>query len=298
MAWYNPVDWAQSGYNAVKGGIQTITSDPGAEAERRRRALLYQQAQQAGRFANQAQGNFTGLGLQGQNALAGLQRLAQGQDSVSAEQLRQGLQQNVAAQRSLAASASPRNAAAAARTAAIQSGRLGAGLAGQQALAGLQERQQAQQQYAGLLQGLRGQDLQATLGSRQTAVQGYGAGNAGEPEKSWLEKYGPSITGGLGALAQFSDRRLKTDVRDGYGAATRAIDSLSPMSYRYRDPALGGDRQLGVMAQDLERAGLGHAVINTPRGKMVKGATLATANTGMIAALARRVGKLEGKRGK
>jgi len=172
-------------------------------AEKRRRNLLYGQAAEAGGEADESYTSYRGLGDRGLGALDYLQGQAQGLNSVSAEQLRQGLQQNMAAQQSMAAGASPQNAAMAARTAAIQSARLGAGLAGQQSIAGLQERQQAQAAYASLLQGLRGQDLSAALGSRQNAMTGYGAANVGAPQKSWLEQYGPAIQGGLQAYAMY-----------------------------------------------------------------------------------------------
>ena len=51
-----------------------------------------------------------------------------------------------------------------------------------------------------LINAQRAQDLQVALGSRNTAVTGYGAGNAGAPEKSAIEKYGPMIVGALGAV--------------------------------------------------------------------------------------------------
>jgi hypothetical protein len=140
-------------------------------------------------FANAAQGNYNMAtdqlqGTYGQlgEAMKYQQGLARGENSVSAEQLRQSLQQNLAAQRSMAAAASPNNAAMAARTAAMQQGKLGSGLAGQQATAGLQERNQAMTQYGqlggtlGQLQlGVRGQDVNAALGARQSAINAQAA---------------------------------------------------------------------------------------------------------------------------
>src|SRR5689334_5654655 len=168
--------WGTAG-GAVVGGLAGLFSgDGGADADKRRKNLLYQQAQEAAGEGDETYQSYRDLGARGAGALDYLQGQAQGQNSVSAEQLRQGLQQLYGQQRSMAAGASPRNAAMAARTASIQSARLGQGMAGQQALAGLQERQQAVAAYANLRQGLRGQDLNATLGSRQNAMTGYGAG--------------------------------------------------------------------------------------------------------------------------
>lgn len=302
------MDWGNLGLNALNaivpptaliGSTQgsvardTLGNDPGADAERKRKELLYDQAAAAGGFARQGQRGYSQLGQRGTGALDYLQGLSQGQNSVSAEQLRQGLQQNQAAQQSFAAGASPQNAAMAARTAMMQSSRLGSAMAGQQAVAGLQERNQAMQQYAGLLEALRQQELQAALQSRQNAMQGYGAQNAGAPEKSWLEKYGPPIQSGASAIAA-SDRRLKTDVKDGDAHARSAAERLGSHLFKYKDGQYGKGQQFGVMAQELERAGLGHAVIDTPGGKMVHGAKLAASTAAMVGSLARRLAKLEG----
>lgn len=260
-----------------------------------RQALLAQQGGIAGQFADKSQAGYAEYGKQGQSALDALRRQASGQDSVSAEQLRQALGQQYAQQRSYAAGASPRNAAGAARTAAIQTGRAGTAMAGQQAAAGLQERQQANAAYGNLLGTMRGQDLSAALQSRQNANAGYGAAPF-VPQKSWIEQYGPAITGAIAAYASAaSDRRLKTDVKDGTEDADRMLKALRDraVSYKYKDAKRHGEGEYtGMMAQDLQRAG-SRAVVDTPGGKMVHGARLATENTAMLAALAKRVAKLE-----
>ena len=270
-----------------------LDQDPGAEAEKLRKQALYGQAGAAGQFADRSQQDYRHLGVQGQGALAALQRQAQGQDSVSAMQLQQAMQANLAQQQSMAAGGSPRDAAMRARTAAIQSGRINYGMAGQQAIAGQQERNQANAQYGQLLQGLRGQDLNATLGSRQTAVTGYGAANAGTPEKSNMEKYGSAISGGLGAMIM-SDKRTKKGIRSGDRDANKALDTLRAYTYAYKQKKHGEGKQLGTTTQDLKRAGLGQAVVQTPEGEAVHGGKLAGANTAMLAALNRRVARLEG----
>ncbi|HKP06411.1 MAG TPA: tail fiber domain-containing protein [Microbacterium sp.] len=304
----NMVNWGRIGLGLATGGMSEAgglrsvadaagfnpMSDPGAAQEKERRKLLYQQAASSGQFADQGQQNFGQLGAAGNANIAGLQQLANGQGSIAAEQLRQGLQQNQAAQQSMAAGASPQNAAMAARTAAIQSARLGAGLAGQQAIAGLQERAQAQGQLAGAIQGLRGQDLNAALQGRQNAIAGYGGYvTPMSPEKSWLEKYGPAIQSGASAAALLSDRRAKKNIRDGSVDAARALKGLKAFSYEYKDEGNGKGRRVGVMAQDLEKAGLKHTVIDTPGGKMVHGGHLATAVAAMMPVVAKRLDKLE-----
>lgn len=179
----------------------------------------------------------------------------------------------------------------AARTAMMNNARLGAGMSGAASLAGIQERNAAQQALNQSILQQRGQDSQVALGSRQNAVNAYGGV---DPAQSFLSQYSNQITGGLGALAKFSDKRLKEDIEDGSDEANRAMKGLRAFTYKYKDQRLGKDRELGILAQDLERAGLKHTIIETPRGKAVHGAALATANTSMLSALEKRVAKIEG----
>lgn len=154
-----------------------------------------------------AASGFAGQGEQGYGAMTDelakqrqfLMDLASGKHSVSAEQLRQGAQQNIAGQRSMAASARPGNAAMAARTAMMNSGRINSGLAGQTALAGLQERQNAQQALAQMNLGQRGQDIQVGLGGRGLAMGGLGTILNIPKEPSWYDKLLGAATGLGGA---------------------------------------------------------------------------------------------------
>lgn len=333
MAWYDPRDWGDAGktiLNAVapptalfdstrSSAAGKLLGDPGADAERQRRDLLYQQAQRAGDFANVGERGYRQLGREANAQRDYLRRLVSGQDSVSAEQLRQSTQRNLASQLSMAAGAAPQNAAGAARTAAIQMGRINAGMAGQQALAGIQERQAANQTLGSMILQQRGQDQGVALGGRQIATAGYGAQNAGEREKGLIEQYGPAAVG-AGQRIAASDERLKTGVRRSDAQANRAIDGLRSYAFGYREEMPTGMAtghrshgsavtappeprtlrvplpsrvDVGVTAQDLERAGLGNAVINTPAGKMVDGGQLATSSAAMIGALGRRVRRLE-----
>lgn len=147
-----------------------------------------QQAENAGGFGRKGMADFYSGGREAQAQRGQMQgisdrygRIAQGMDSISAEQLRQGLGQNQAAQMSMAAGAAPQNQAMAARNAMMNMSRQGMGMSGQAAMAGLQERRDAlgaQAQMQGLIQqgimGQRGQNLQAGLGGTGMAMQGYG----------------------------------------------------------------------------------------------------------------------------
>jgi hypothetical protein len=105
---------------------------------------------------------------------AGMQRIASGQDSVSGMQLKQALGQNVSAQRSMAAGAAPRDQAMAGLMASRNAMSLGAGLAGQQAVAGIQERQAAQNALMQALLQRQQMAQNAALQGRQLAAQTQG----------------------------------------------------------------------------------------------------------------------------
>jgi hypothetical protein len=249
-------------------------------------------------------------------------RIASGQDSISAEQLRQGLQMNQAAQMSAAAGAAPQNQVMAARNAAIQMGRQGMGLAGQQAMAGLQERRdalggqlgamggQSQLQSAiqgGLLTG-RGQDVQFGLGGQQNAIQGYG-----NIEQNRTQRYGQvagaptpgeqvlgALQGIAGTAAQYggaaaSDRRAKKDIESGDDDAEELLKGLRAYRYKYRSEKDGKGEFVGPMAQDLEKSRAGRqAVFEGPDGKkMVHGARLSLALAAAAGNIDRRLRSLE-----
>ena len=158
------------------------------------------EAETASGFATGTQAQFGVLGGEATQERDYLRKIARGEESVSAIQLKNALQQNQSAQQSMAAGARPANAAMAARQAAMNAARQGAGLAGQQATAGIQERQSAQQALANMLMQQRQQELNATLGSRGQALSGFGQryqGAMGQP--TGLEK-GMGLVSSAGKL--------------------------------------------------------------------------------------------------
>jgi len=185
------------------GPAKDVVKAAGAEDQSAidKRNRLNEAAGQAGDFANYGQGGFMSLGTAADKARQNLADIASGKISYSGEQLRQGLQQNLATQRSLAASAAPGNAAMAARTAAIQGARLGAGVSGASAMAGIAERESAAKALQDAILQQRQQELQAALQSRGNQIQAY---TGVTPDKSWIEKYGPAIQGGLGTIGKFA----------------------------------------------------------------------------------------------
>jgi hypothetical protein len=284
MSWYDPTSW-------------DFSTD--ADRENQSRAgKLDQQAAAAAQFGQQAADNYNTNNYGYGDASNYLSSILAGKNSVSAEMLRQGMQQGVAAQQAMAASASPQNAAMAARTAMNNMGRLGYGLSGQETLADLQARQAAAAQLGQLALGARGQDLQGFLGANSNAMSGYGAQMPQSAGTQMLMSGVGGFAQGAGMAVGKSDRRLKTDIEPGDAVAGKAVGGLKAQMFRYKSEAAGAPKRLGVMAQDLEKTpGLSHVVIDTPRGKMIHGGHLSTANTAMIAHLAKRVGDLEAKRG-
>lgn len=283
MSWYDPTSWDWSGAFGVGSGDPSNTD----------RQNVRQTGNNLSDFGDQARGGYGGDTAAMQGTQTYLQGLMSGQNSVSAEQLRQGLQQQLAQQQSMAASASPGNAAMAARNAAMNMGHASTAMAGNAAMAGLQERNQAASQLAGLQLGMRGQDLQGTLGGYNGAAGAYGAA-MGNPQKTWGSYLGPAISGAAAAAVK-SDKRAKKEIEDGGSDATRALEKLRAKSYRYKDERDGKGRQFGIMAQDLEGGPLASAVIDTPHGKYVDGGKAALAGLGLAAELHRRISKLEGK---
>ena len=163
---------------------------------------------------------------------------------------------------------------------------------------------------AGLEQGIqqgvltgRGQDAQVGLGGAQTALQGFGG-----IEQARTNRYGhimgaptaaESVLGaaqGVGQMAAMaSDRRLKKKVKRGDKEARDLLKALKATTWEYKDPDAHGEGEfLGLMAQDLEKSKAGkRAVIDTPRGKMVHGARLATALAATLPGIDKRIRKLE-----
>ena len=125
------------------------------------------------------------------------------------------------------------------------------------------------------------------------------AGNAGlragqlesEDKNSTLSTIGSIAS--LAALA-FSDEELKEDIRPIDSASI--LDDIGSYSFNYKDEAHGEGRKTGVLAQDLERAGLGGAVEDTSQGKVVDYGQLGGTLMSLLADVSNRLEKVEGKR--
>lgn len=79
-------------------------------------------------------------------------------------------------------------------------------------------------------------------------------------------------------------------------AADEYMATARPYTYDYKNPAEnGGERRLGIMAQNLEQGPTGGDLVkDTPRGKVVDVPALASANSAAVGRLHDRVSALEG----
>ena len=278
-----------TGGGLISRGMAAVgAGGPGTEAYRKKQ--VDQAATDAGNFAGQGETGYGNMTKELAKDRDFYREMMGGKNSIATEQLRQGLQQQLSQQQAMAAGASPANAAMAARNAAMNMGKASYGMTGQAAAAQLAERQMAAEQLARLNLGQREQDINVGVGSRKNQIDALNPGMDKPKGPSTWEKI---FAGGAAVAPLFSDERLKEDVKGGDKAVRHALSKLSAKSYRYKDEGHGKGEQLGILAQDLERAGLKQAVIDTPVGKAVDVGKLSGANAAMIAHLGKRISKLE-----
>lgn len=193
------MSWIHDEIGKIGSGLADVFGIGRGDPSNPYRNALSANAQQQGQFGQTLQDQYmqnqAGIG----NTIGMLQGLAAGKNSVSAEQLRQGMQQAQAQQMSMAASATPQNQAMAARNAMMNSGNVASGMMGQQALAGLQERQNALNTLSQMQMQQSGQNMQGALGMAQNANSGYGY-TLQYPQKTIANMLGGAIGGGAAAL--------------------------------------------------------------------------------------------------
>lgn len=80
-----------------------------------------------------------------------------------------------------------------------------------------------------------------------------------------MQVVGSAIQAG-GTAAAASDEELKDDITD--FDASKFLDDLTPSKYQYKDKKYGDGKQVGVMAQQIEKE-VPQMVMDTPEGKMV-----------------------------
>jgi hypothetical protein len=187
--------------------------------------------QSLGQFADERGGG----PFRGQQQELGNMLMAQarGENSFSAEKLRQDAARMQGMQQSMAASAGPANKAMAIRNAQANSGQIGVGMAGNAALAGIQERTAAANAAGNVLGGARGQDISAYLGAQGQLGQNAATQLQGTMgyEQNRTSRYGAAMgvptygEVGLGALTGLGGLMAgKSDIR-----AKKNVEPLAPV---------------------------------------------------------------------
>lgn len=123
--------------------------------------------------------------------------------------------------------------------------------------AGIIGQQQAQQQ-------LRNQLYGASQGV-PIAAMGVNGANAQAGYQGGMQLLGAGASAG-GALLAMSDKRSKTNIKDGTADAEELLRSVKPASYEYKpelqkDPNAGAGRYLSPMAQDLQKSKVGREMV-------------------------------------
>jgi len=62
-------------------------------------------------------------------------------------------------------------------------------------------------------------------------------------------------------VGQYSDKRVKKNIRVADSAIDDMLDKLVPSSWDYKDDRMGKGRRTGVMAQDLEKSKVGDKIV-------------------------------------
>lgn len=213
---------------------------------------------------------------------------SQMQDPAYQAQQRQNATQVAGEQAERAGAGAGRVANTAARTAGLNPGQAAATgsraasdvYSGSYNQAYVQQQAQAQNQMNQMLQ-----NLQLQMGVNPGQQGSYGTQGYQDPNTMWdsLLGAGAGVTGALASDENLKDNIKETDLLKPVGKEVRQI------SYTYK----GSDHpENGISAQDLEKTPLKSVVLDTPQGKMVDTKRLTTANTGMIADLARKVDKI------
>jgi hypothetical protein len=204
--------------------------------------------QAVGSTAAGAQAQDSSFRAQQSQALERLGLLASGQDSLALPQFQRANNQNIAQQRSLAASASPGNSAAMARLAAQNIGRMGTGFGSRAAELGIQERNAATNALGMLAAQARGQDQslnQFNAGARQQNQQ-FNAGQS-QQNSQFNVNAGLQQTG-LNDRAAADARELELRNAGMIQAGTMGYEQNNTSRY-------GIDKGVPVGPSNLERIG-------------------------------------------
>lgn len=147
------------------------------------------------------------------------------------------------------------------------------------------------------------QEIMDQLNRQIATSNSYGnSGAEGAKAINLLNQYYQQAVARENAALKLSDERLKEAIDFDPKDIENFLNRLKPAAYNYKDkvkndPRASRNRELGVMAQDLEKSDLGkEAVHDTPEGKVVDYDNLEPKMLASLAALNGRLNKLEGKK--
>jgi hypothetical protein len=124
---------------------------------------------------------------------------------------------------------------------------------------------------------------------------GTGQQGVGVQQQAAGQQQGKDFWGGVTGLATsalgLSDKNAKTDIKDS-STVDNAAAKIKEKSFRYKQG--DGGKEVGVIAQDLEKVAPGN-VVETPAGKAVDTRKQTLTNTAWITDLARRIKTIEQK---
>jgi hypothetical protein len=167
-----------------------------------------------------------------------------------------------------------------------------------------QEQQGAQQEYADALarkqQNLMNlETMKANIASAQQQAE-FTSAEGGKQRQSQLIG---GLASGATMAAAASDIRVKENIQPANAQAKdyldfqyrKMLDQVDPYTYDYKNDKYGKGKQLGVMAQDLEKSPLGKGMVDTKDGKKQINANISTILAGQ-AVLNDRLNKIEGEK--
>lgn len=129
-----------------------------------------------------------------------------------------------------------------------------------------------------------------TFGSAWAGSAGSALGNPGGSSGGSGGGAGGAATSGMMA----SDERLKTNIEPGADAIRELLESLEAYSYDYKDSVHGAGKQIGVMAQDMEKVAP-QLVKEMPYGKAIDYSKSGGIMMAALVELHKRLAQLEQK---
>lgn len=252
-------------------------------------------------------GAFTGVQKQQQDLANVLMQQMSGSGPNPAQmQFQQNLNQvgaqqagAIASQKGISPALAARMIAQQGANAQVQGAGQAATLQAQQQLAAQEQLQQQQSQMAN--QALSANQLyQQSLANQNALVSGNFLGaqqiNAGISKENTeavnkTRQSNMQAASGAMSMAAMSDENQKTDVKD--FDASSFLEAIKAHQFKYKDKAYGEGKQVGVMAQDVEKE-VPQMVADTPEGKVLDLTNAGGPILASLASLHERLSQIEG----